>query len=152
MARSSRARVSPSLGRDSGRFASRRSTSPDSGGGRSGRSATSGGGLPIRVGGQLIGGIGVSGASEAQDEDCARAALAAGVGRFVHCSSIHSFDQYHCGGKIDENSPRSADPAIPVYDRSKWAGEQELRTVVDELNQAGQELDTAAEVLAEVPN
>ncbi len=36
-----------------------------------------GGGLPIRVGGQLIGGIGVSGASEAQDEDCARAALAA---------------------------------------------------------------------------
>ena len=36
-----------------------------------------GGGLPIRVGGELIGGIGVSGASEAQDEDCARAALAA---------------------------------------------------------------------------
>ena len=36
-----------------------------------------GGGLPVRVGGELIGGIGVSGASEAQDEDCARAALAA---------------------------------------------------------------------------
>lgn len=29
---------------------------------------------------------------------------------------------------------------------------EELRTVVEELNQAGQELDTAAEVLAEVPN
>lgn len=62
----------------------------------------------------------------------ARAALAAGVGRFVHCSSIHSFDQYSCGGTIDETSARSTDSAIPVYDRSKWAGEQELRAVVDE--------------------
>ena len=37
-----------------------------------------GGGLPIRVGdGEWCGGIGVSGASEAQDEECARAGLAA---------------------------------------------------------------------------
>lgn len=36
-----------------------------------------GGGLPIRVEGQLIGGIGVSGASEEQDSICARAALRA---------------------------------------------------------------------------
>ena len=36
-----------------------------------------GGGLPVRVAGELIGGIGVSGASEEQDEECARAALAA---------------------------------------------------------------------------
>lgn len=38
-----------------------------------------GGGLPIRVAGadDWIGGIGVSGASEAQDEECARAGLAA---------------------------------------------------------------------------
>ena len=36
-----------------------------------------GGGLPIRVAGGLIGGIGVSGASEEQDEECARAALQA---------------------------------------------------------------------------
>ncbi|MFV0665443.1 GlcG/HbpS family heme-binding protein [Denitromonas sp.] len=36
-----------------------------------------GGGLPIRIDGVLIGGVGVSGASEAQDEACARAALAA---------------------------------------------------------------------------
>ena len=35
-----------------------------------------GGGLPILEGGELIGGIGVSGASEQQDEDCARAGLA----------------------------------------------------------------------------
>jgi len=38
-----------------------------------------GGGLPIRAAGatEWIGGIGVSGASEAQDEECARAGLAA---------------------------------------------------------------------------
>ena len=36
-----------------------------------------GGGLPIRIDDQLVGGIGVSGASEAQDEACARAGLAA---------------------------------------------------------------------------
>ncbi|MCB1894065.1 MAG: heme-binding protein, partial [Rhodocyclaceae bacterium] len=36
-----------------------------------------GGGLPIRIDGQLVGGVGVSGASESQDEACARAALAA---------------------------------------------------------------------------
>lgn len=36
-----------------------------------------GGGLPIRVNGELIGGIGVSGASEEQDAECARAGLIA---------------------------------------------------------------------------
>ncbi len=36
-----------------------------------------GGGLPIREGGELIGGIGVSGGSAEQDEECARAGLAA---------------------------------------------------------------------------
>jgi uncharacterized protein GlcG (DUF336 family) len=36
-----------------------------------------GGGLPIRSKGQLIGGIGVSGASSQQDEACARAGLLA---------------------------------------------------------------------------
>ncbi|MCF8609235.1 NAD-dependent epimerase/dehydratase family protein [Gordonia sp. HY285] len=60
----------------------------------------------------------------------ARAALAAGVRRFVHCSSIHSFDQYTDSGTVDETSARSDDPALPVYDRSKWAGEQELRKVI----------------------
>lgn len=34
-----------------------------------------GGGLPIRVGDDWIGGIGVSGASEAEDEECAREGL-----------------------------------------------------------------------------
>ncbi len=35
------------------------------------------GGAPIRLGGELIGGVGISGGSEAQDEACAAAALAA---------------------------------------------------------------------------
>lgn len=60
----------------------------------------------------------------------ARAALAAGVRRFVHCSSIHSFDQYTESGTVDETSARSTDTDLPVYDRSKWAGEQELRKVI----------------------
>jgi len=36
-----------------------------------------GGGLPIAVEGQLVGGIGVSGGSAEQDEECARAGLRA---------------------------------------------------------------------------
>lgn len=36
-----------------------------------------GGGLPIRAAGEVVGGIGVSGASEEQDEECARAGLEA---------------------------------------------------------------------------
>lgn len=61
----------------------------------------------------------------------AEAALEVGVGRFVHTSSIHAFDQYRCGGRIDETSGRSVDPSIPVYDRSKYQGECELRGVIE---------------------
>ncbi len=61
----------------------------------------------------------------------AGAAKTVGVRRMVHCSSVHSFDQYRCGGKLDEQTPRSTDPEIPVYDRSKWFGEVELRKVID---------------------
>jgi dihydroflavonol-4-reductase len=61
----------------------------------------------------------------------AEAAHAVGVRRMVHCSSVHSFDQYTCNGRIDEKSARSADPSLPVYDRSKWFGEVELRKVID---------------------
>lgn len=62
----------------------------------------------------------------------AEAALALGVHRMVHASSIHAFDQYTCGGRIDETSARSTDPGLPVYDRSKWAGEVELRKVIEQ--------------------
>ncbi|WP_188827527.1 NAD-dependent epimerase/dehydratase family protein [Nocardia camponoti] len=62
----------------------------------------------------------------------AEAALAAGVRRFVHTSSIHAFDQYRSGGHIDETSSRSTDSDLPVYDRSKWQGEVELRAVIEQ--------------------
>jgi len=57
----------------------------------------------------------------------AEGALAAGVRRLVHVSSIASFDMYQIrGGTIDETAPRSIDAALPVYARSKYAGEREL--------------------------
>jgi dihydroflavonol-4-reductase len=62
----------------------------------------------------------------------ARAALDVGVPRFVHCSSIHSFDIRACRGRvIDESAPPATDPRLPSYDRSKAAGEDALRRVVD---------------------
>lgn len=61
----------------------------------------------------------------------ARAALDTGVRKMVHLSSIHAFDQ-DLVDVIDETAPRSVRPEIPVYDRSKWAGEQELRKVIDD--------------------
>lgn len=61
----------------------------------------------------------------------AEAALAVGARRMVHASSVHAFDQYACGGRIDENTSRSVDPGIPVYDRSKYQGEVELRSVIE---------------------
>lgn len=61
----------------------------------------------------------------------AEAANAVGVRRFVHASSIHAFDQYSCGGRIDERAARSTATDLPVYDRSKWSGEIELRKVID---------------------
>ncbi|GAB2695326.1 NAD-dependent epimerase/dehydratase family protein [Nocardia thraciensis] len=61
----------------------------------------------------------------------AEAALEVGVRRMVHASSIHAFNQYTCGGRIDERSARSVEEHLPVYDRSKWQGEIELRKVID---------------------
>lgn len=60
----------------------------------------------------------------------AEAALAVGVRRMVHVSSIASFDMYKNRGQtIDETAPRSVDAALPVYARSKYAGECELLKV-----------------------
>ncbi len=58
----------------------------------------------------------------------ASAALAAGVRRFVHCSSLHAFDMT-VNGRVDESHPRSVGAGPPLYDRSKWAGEVSLRQV-----------------------
>ena len=57
----------------------------------------------------------------------AQAALKAGVSRLVHCSSVHAFElQGRIGTVIDESSPRAASNA-PAYDRSKAAGEEQIR-------------------------
>lgn len=61
----------------------------------------------------------------------AEAALRVGARKFVHCSSLHAFDQYNLSGPLDETSARSTGTDIPVYDRSKWFGEVELLKVAD---------------------
>ena len=62
----------------------------------------------------------------------ASAALAAGVNRFVHCSSVHAFDLFALRGQdVVETSLRATDPGLPAYDRSKAAGEGQLRRVID---------------------
>jgi dihydroflavonol-4-reductase len=61
----------------------------------------------------------------------ARAALRAGVRRMVNCGSLASF-HYRRHGTVTEASPRSVDPSLPVYHRSKYAGEQRLLEVVDQ--------------------
>jgi dihydroflavonol-4-reductase len=61
----------------------------------------------------------------------AEAALAVGVRRVVHCSSLHAYDVGAIDGPVRENGPRATDPRLPAYDRSKAAGEDELRRVVD---------------------
>jgi dihydroflavonol-4-reductase len=58
-----------------------------------------------------------------------RAALDAGVRRFVHCSSIHAFDLWG-DGVITETTPRARADDLPPYDRSKAAGELEVRAAV----------------------
>lgn len=58
----------------------------------------------------------------------ASAAMAAGVSRFVHCSSLHAF-AIGAGTPVDETGPRAVGAGTPVYDRSKWAGEVALRGV-----------------------
>lgn len=61
----------------------------------------------------------------------ADAALAASVPRLVHCSSVHAFDLSLAVPRLNEMSPRSVHPERPVYDRSKFAGETEVRKVID---------------------
>lgn len=62
----------------------------------------------------------------------AEAALRRKVKRMVHVSSCASFDQVQCQGQLSETSPRSRAAALPVYSRSKYAGEQEFLKVVEQ--------------------
>lgn len=61
----------------------------------------------------------------------AATALEVEVPGLVHCSSVHAFDLLRSHPRLDERSPRSTNPDRPVYDRSKAAGEAEVRQVID---------------------
>jgi dihydroflavonol-4-reductase len=59
----------------------------------------------------------------------AEASLAAGVRRMVHVSSVHAFDINSHDEEVTEASARVAAGA-PAYDRSKAAGEEQVREVI----------------------
>jgi len=59
----------------------------------------------------------------------ADAALAAGVRRLVHMSSVHAFVTAP-GRPITEASPRADGPGYAAYDRSKAAGEEQVRQAI----------------------
>jgi len=61
----------------------------------------------------------------------ARCALDAGVSRLVHCSSVHAFDLARARPQLSEASPRPGADR-PLYDRTKAAGEAEVRAVIDD--------------------
>jgi dihydroflavonol-4-reductase len=62
----------------------------------------------------------------------AEAALATGVRRLVHCSSIHAFDQKPLDQPLDETRSRSDQRrGHPAYDVSKARGEREVRAVIE---------------------
>jgi dihydroflavonol-4-reductase len=62
--------------------------------------------------------------------NAAEAALACGVRRMVHCSSIHAFVQTGPSATVVESTPRALDAHRAAYDRSKAAGEQAVREIV----------------------
>lgn len=83
----------------------------------------------------LVGGRGglVESVNVAGVRAVAAAARAEGVRRLVHCSSAHAYDLGACvGGVVDEDCPPAVDRRLPVYDRSKAAGEAEVLAVVDD--------------------
>lgn len=61
----------------------------------------------------------------------AEAALAAGVRRLVHCSSVQAFAQAPLAQPLDEQRPHVTPARAPAHDRSKAAGEAALRTVME---------------------
>jgi dihydroflavonol-4-reductase len=64
--------------------------------------------------------------------NASQAALACGVKRFVHCSSVHAFDLERCGPELAESAPRTTMDHSPAYDRSKNQGENEVRDAIAE--------------------
>jgi len=64
--------------------------------------------------------------------NASRAALACGVKRFVHCSSVHAYDLERCWPELTEASERATMDHCPAYDRSKNAGENQVRGAIAE--------------------
>ncbi len=63
----------------------------------------------------------------------ARACREAGVGRLVHVSSVHAFDQHPLDRPLDEGRPQVADSARhSAYDRSKAASERAIREAIEQ--------------------
>ncbi|MCO4761296.1 MAG: NAD-dependent epimerase/dehydratase family protein [Myxococcales bacterium] len=60
----------------------------------------------------------------------AEAALAAGVARFVHVSSVHAYATWRLRSPLVESGARALGPEHPTYDRSKARGEPALRAVM----------------------
>lgn len=60
----------------------------------------------------------------------AEAALACGVKRLVHFSSIHAFNQHPLDQVLDETRVRASGKHHNAYDRSKAAGEARVREVM----------------------
>ena len=59
------------------------------------------------------------------------AALECGVRRLVHMSSTHAYDQFPQDEVLDENRSPADSPRDAPYDRSKAAGEAEVRRGID---------------------
>ena len=59
------------------------------------------------------------------------ACLTHGVRRLVHASSIHALTSGGSNGVTDENCAPNLDPRAPAYDRSKAAGEAEVRAGIE---------------------
>ena len=59
------------------------------------------------------------------------AALECGVRRLVHVSSIHAYDQHPLNEVLDESRRPADSPRDAPYDRSKAAGEAEVRRGID---------------------
>ena len=58
------------------------------------------------------------------------AALAGGVGRLVHCSSLSAFDSERHDRELDETAPPADRAELAAYDRSKAAADAVVRAAV----------------------
>ena len=58
------------------------------------------------------------------------AALECRVRRMVHCSSVHAFEQEPLTEPLDERRAQVTSSSYPAYDRSKAAGEAEVRKAI----------------------